>query len=643
MENSEINISQKKTRVESEVNNKQNNTNDKVSSKMNIEEEGNNKLNIFSKNVNIHPSNNNSREQKKQEKIKSSIIKQKENLFYIICQCSKFIYLSTHDIFKINGRNIKCQCANCGKFSYITICPKCRKDQIIHNFIHEGELIKCEFCSFSYLQTICPVKNCKEMFYFPEPKNFSNSPNGIIHSHKNILMFQKITCFFCLKPIVYFVPEDAIQYRYYETVRVTCPYEDCGKSFNRIICPKCCEIIYIESGLYIMGKKIKCFSCKYEFAKILCPICLKVNPLIKNVFTYGEFECRYSSCNQISLIANCLHCLRINYFKYEKKSLIPGQIIQCAYEDCGRKFCSPVCPGCNEINPFPNADFKFGKIYKCKNHAKCSKYFLILVCANCGSYSRITDSVEGKKYTCNCCGKMLANIQCPFCQVSLLDIKGSCNYGQMCECHECKKHFSFFRCFNCKRLIYSKENQCILGKYIICQNCNKISVNILCPNSKCNSKISFPMSEYNTQINEEINCPNCQITFKYENKSVKEFDKIYTDFKTIECIKGNPIIFCRASKDENYIEKSKFLLNKEEYNKMDTDDVNNIINNENVIYQKKNNNLCIICQSKEKESIFYPCGHRCSCYSCAIYYFEVNKKCPKCDQKAICIIPKVFS
>ena len=50
----------------------------------------------------------------------------------------------------------------------------------------------------------------------------------------------------------------------------------------------------------------------------------------------------------------------------------------------------------------------------------------------------------------------------------------------------------------------------------------------------------------------------------------------------------------------------------------------------------------MICHNNIKESIFYPCGHRCTCYNCAVIIFVVNKKCPKCNQEASCIIKKVY-
>ena len=60
-------------------------------------------------------------------------------------------------------------------------------------------------------------------------------------------------------------------------------------------------------------------------------------------------------------------------------------------------------------------------------------------------------------------------------------------------------------------------------------------------------------------------------------------------------------------------------------------------NNKNVIFKE-----CMICHNNRKESIFYPCGHRCVCYICAVMYFSVFKKCPKCQSAAKCIIKKIY-
>ena len=67
-----------------------------------------------------------------------------------------------------------------------------------------------------------------------------------------------------------------------------------------------------------------------------------------------------------------------------------------------------------------------------------------------------------------------------------------------------------------------------------------------------------------------------------------------------------------------------------EYNNKEEKDINN--NNISIFTFKKNmkrkkkNDLCIRCNSENKCSIFFPCGHRCCCYKCAMYYFEIYKK-----------------
>ena len=51
---------------------------------------------------------------------------------------------------------------------------------------------------------------------------------------------------------------------------------------------------------------------------------------------------------------------------------------------------------------------------------------------------------------------------------------------------------------------------------------------------------------------------------------------------------------------------------------------------------------CIMCCNRLRKSIFYPCGHRCACYICAEIEFTINKKCPRCGKKAICLIKKLY-
>ena len=72
--------------------------------------------------------------------------------------------------------------------------------------------------------------------------------------------------------------------KYCEGQKVVCPYKDCKKTFNRLICPACLEENYINDGWYEMGSKVKCNKCKLNFGKILCPICGKMNTCENNFF-----------------------------------------------------------------------------------------------------------------------------------------------------------------------------------------------------------------------------------------------------------------------------------------------------------------------------------------------------------------------
>ena len=585
--------------------------------------------------------------------------KEEDSIACIHCHNNIYIEKKAKEI--LNGVNIKCPYVFCGKYFFISQCPKCNLINKIPKFISEGSLIECldkVSCRYQYLQTRCVIQDCPELMYFTKPRFFANSPNGMLYNHQKQLLFQKISCHFCLRPID-FITKDAEKInRYYDSMRVICPYKDCGKSFNRIICVNCNAVNIMELGMYIMGHKIRCLYCNQIFAKILCPMCSKINPLEKNSFKYGEFECRYSSCSKISSMANCLHCLRLNYFNLmNKKSLIAGQTIICGYPDCKKEFSIVYCPSCHELNPFPDGGVTAGKLYKCKNSAICRKYFQILVCPQCWSYSRSSEEIEGKKYKCITCGNFIINFGCPFCNASIMGINTSFIHGQIIQCPSCEKNFSFCRCYECRRLIYSEENKSVVGKSVFCKNCKNSSVNIICPN--CRAKISFSNRLDDLTFGEKINCPNCKQDFDYEklqkndNGEMLDLEKEENIYKKnltyLTKLEGIPIKFGTPQVDENYIKIQKLFIEHKSYDisKSCIDSETSVVpsseDNQPKNEEQLKKKLCILCQCDVKESIFFPCGHKCTCYRCAVYFFEVFKKCPKCEQKAKCIIPKVYN
>ena len=531
-------------------------------------------------------------------------------------------------------------------FFFVTACPKCKIFRQIPKFIDVCETIECPSpCNNKYLQTACVIEKCPDIINFTPPRN-KNLPDGFIYNHLSQLVFQKISCYFCKRPINYITREVNKINRYHEGMRCVCPYQDCKKEFNRLICLKCSSVIILELGKYIMGTKVKCQNCGFTFSKILCCECLKVNPMEKSIFRYGEYQCRFSSCSKISHIAMCIYCQRMNIFKLNKDQfLIQGQCIECGYDDCKKKFSVVNCPSCHGVNPFPGEEFIFGKLYKCKYKAICNKSFMVLVCPKCWTFSRTVEEIEGKKYSCVKCGTLLSNFGCPFCHKTILDKESNYKKGQVMECPYCFKQFSFCRCYDCHKLIYYKQNKTILGKSVKCEGCDKISVNIIC--KKCNVRISIEDRNDDINIGEKISCPNCKEDFDYTNNTDEEI--VYKkNLSTIDMLRGTPVNFGHPEVDQNYLETQNFLnfpsvgnISSSHISQDKTASSTNINMEEDELKVIKGK-LCILCQCNEKESIFYPCGHRHTCYKCSVNYFEVFKKCPRCDKPAETIIKKIY-
>ena len=306
-----------------------------------------------------------------------------EFTFVSCAYCTKKIYLKKHPdesapFNGLNGTNIECQYRSCNKVFYFTQCPKCKMIQKQQKYIKEGDIIKClnEECEFQYIQINCPYKYCTEKATLEKPKNSNNYPIGIMIIHKKEIMYQKINCNFCWRPIVY-PSEKNNKNKYCECQRVECPYEDCKKIFNRIICIFCFEEIYINDGWYEMGSKIKCPRCKNTFGKIICPSCGKLNNCKNNFFKLGNLKCGFKNCNKTNNMINCLYCRRLNVL--ETNSQIGGQVIKCGY--CNNTFNNILCPFCGKTNPFPLADFSFGKVYKCQ-YITCMGEFQFLFAHN---------------------------------------------------------------------------------------------------------------------------------------------------------------------------------------------------------------------------------------------------------------------
>ena len=581
------------------------------------------------------------------------------NFTFISCAfCEKKIFMKIYQqniIYNgLNGYNITCPYKSCQKIFYFTVCPKCQLVQKQKKFIKEGKIITClnPNCQYQYMQVNCPIKYCTDLISLDKSKASSNFPLGIMLSHKNEIMFQKINCYYCCRPIVYKTIKTH-KNKYCEAQKVQCPYKDCGKFFNRIICPepKCHAEIYINDGWYEMGSQINC-KCKKQFGKILCPECGKMNICENNYFKLGRLKCGFHNCMKETNMISCLFCRKLNII--DKNIQISGQVIKCGY--CRNSFNQIVCPFCHRANPFPLADFSFGKLYKCK-YLTCSKEFQFLICPNCNKHYIIRDKEEGHRLKCPRCQILFMNWGCPFCKCNILDKNTELKIGQKIKCplNECSKIYSFIRCSQCYRLIFSKEKESFIGTPVKCpyQNCGAYTTIIYC--SICKTKIEYNGKIENLKDIKNTNCVNCKKKLDFYQKN----NLIYNgDLKILEKIEGKKIEFGVGEIDDNYMgiqelffkDNSKNLsqfknelneeINKEKISNNGNEGLININKNINDIPKKLGE--CIVCHNNIKESVFVPCGHRCTCYNCAVIIFEIYKKCPKCKVEASCIIKKVY-
>ena len=208
-------------------------------------------------------------------------------LFCLFCEKKIFMKINTSSD-KYNGLigfNIRCPYKSCNKIFYFSECQKCLRINKINQYMSEESIITCtnETCQFQYILVNCPYKSCRDMRWAPRQKNMSNFPTGLIIPHKNEKIYQKVTCIQCHRPICFSSTKEKSN-RYYEGQKITCPYPDCGKAFNRLICSTCSNVNYIDEGWYEYGTEIKCTLCKENFGKLLCTSCGELSSCKKKIF-----------------------------------------------------------------------------------------------------------------------------------------------------------------------------------------------------------------------------------------------------------------------------------------------------------------------------------------------------------------------
>ena len=291
------------------------------------------------------------------------------------------------------------------------------------------------------------------------------------------------------------------------------------------------------------------------------------------------------------------------------------------------------CPSCNRRNYFENNNFFFGQCYKCI-YPNCKKNFQFFTCPNCFSFSRTLEESEGRKLRCNKCNEVFLNWGCPFCNNTIMDKNSTFEIGQKIKCPKCEIIYNFSRCVECHKLIFPKKNNDyendIMGVSLKC-NCGKYSATIICP--FCHLRNVYANKKENFQNGEKITCSNCQKDFEFLRNNTELYKGNLSYLKSVEGIAFN---FGTAKVDENFLLLKKLSIKTDLYNNsMEVEEKKEIVN-----LQEKQ--LCIVCHSNKKQSVFVPCGHKCTCYECALKLFKVMGKCPKCWDKCSNIIEKIY-
>jgi hypothetical protein len=451
----------------------------------------------------------------------------KEKFSYQKCyHCKRKVYFKSQNF--TDGVNIKCPYSDCNKWFCKSSCGVCNSTLYFPDRYQEGTKVKCPFktCGQEYYKIICPNDKCNSRIVFKPSNNNENSLDssnslGCYKEGNTVacgvckITFQKISCYECLRKLVWIGPNKMI-----EGQKLVCPYEDCNKSVNKIFCPHCQKCnIFIRGGMEF-GSKIKCIyrECGKYYNKIFCPSCTRPNIFVNGNFVEGvKTTCVYSNCQKKFCLVNCHYCKRVNFW-YE--GYILGQNIFCSYLDCGKKFAKVNCPKCTKINVFPNGDYCFGKSYKCV-YPSCSQEFSNFLCPGCYTFLNLPGKyLEGNKVVCgmNNCKTCFINFRCPHCMQIILDKGATYKYGQsvICPYSNCRKNFNYLYCVGCRRGIYYKDNNYIEGQVIKCpySDCSKNFIFVYCP--KCEKHTYIEDRMKNLTNYDEVQCcnPICAINFR---------------------------------------------------------------------------------------------------------------------------------
>ena len=552
----------------------------------------------------------------------------KRKFMYKYClTCSHIIYFNKIDY---DGYNIKCPYISCGNTGCIVKCEFCEKKIFYKNKYSQGDNIKCSNCNKFFKKVKCPSLECQKNIIKNENDNFFEGHPLECEHTKEKFRFQKVECWYCGRHCVW---NNSKGKYYIEGQVIICPYKECERMTNKVVCPKCKNSSVITRGNLDMGKRINCFikGCENSFNIYFCPYCKKTNYGDGKPIAGKNLICGF--CKESFCFVNCFYCKQINFWKYPNKYL-PCQTVVCTNESCKKKSAIIPCPFCQRTNHFSRGVFYLGREYAC-SYRECKKEFVILYCGKCNITHIKSSSLDASSlYTCDNCKSYMPTIQCPkcfkFCAYQSNNKIGT-NSLFKCPYQKCGEVFYYYVCPFCNHDFNSDVYNTINIKCPF-QNCNKVYTYFKC--KKCLKDNYVENINNNNMDCDEINCKFCN----EQNDIINQPD-------------SNSLILLKKA---NVTQGEKYTFDNPEEDPYDRQIINSLIQSKiyEIPFSEKNTipsgdkdnheKLCVICLNKPIEWILAPCGHKCVCSGCGPIIKDKYQKCPICKEKIIGVLERVI-
>ena len=554
----------------------------------------------------------------------------KKKYIYKYClECSQIIY---YNKIYYDGYNIRCPYISCGATCCTVKCEnkECGKKIFYKHKYFQGDKVNCLNCHLSFKKVKCPNLNCLKNLVF-DINFLEGHPIQCKHEDGDFV-FQKVGCWYCGRHSIWNNSKGKF---YIEGQMIICPYKECERITNKVMCPKCLNSCVIQKGTYEMGKQKICpiKECEYIFSLYFCPYCKKTNYGNGTPIVGTNLICKF--CKGSFCFVNCFYCKQINFWKNPNKYL-PCQTIVCANENCKKKSALIPCPFCKKTNHFSRGVFKLGQKYACY-YRECKKEFIILYCGKCNMTYIKPSNLEPKElYTCEECKNLMPSIQCPKC-FKFCSLENNSKIGT----------HSIFKCpyEKCGQIFY----------YYICPFCNHdfnsdiySSINLKCPFKNCNKIFTY------------FKCKNC-----LKDNYIENIDNNQMDCDELNCLYCNENNEIYNQPDNNkflnvkkayIIQGEKYCYDNPEEDPYDRWIINSLIQTKiyEIPFSEKNISMnsgenetkkCILCLTNENKWILAPCGHKCICSECGKDEKSIKdqlKNCPICKELIIGVLEKVI-